>query len=72
MGVAVGRKTAVGGRGWKGVAVAVALTGLNRKSWLMLTAAGAPTGKLQAEVKLINANRMKGSFLRIDLLITGI
>jgi hypothetical protein len=54
------------------VAVAVALTGLNRKSWLMLTAAGAPTGKLQAEVKLINANRMKGSFLRIDLLITGI
>lgn len=58
----------MGGRGWKGVAVAVASAGLYKKSWFMLSAAGAvigDIGKLQAEIMPSNANRTKGSFLRI-------
>ncbi len=67
MGVAVGRMIAVGSRGWKGVAVAVPSRGLNRKSWFIIPAAGGAKGKLQAEIKLRNASRMKGSLVRIDL-----
>jgi hypothetical protein len=66
--VAVGKYVAVGGTGWKGVAVAVAFAGLYRKFGFMLTAAGAAKGaigKLQAEIKQINANKMKGSLMRI-------
>ncbi len=54
----------MGGRGWKGVAVTVASAGLNRKFGFMLTAEIGAAGKLQAEIKLINANRMKGSLMR--------
>jgi len=66
--VAVGKYVAVGGRGWKGVAVAVAFAGLNRKFGFMLTAAGAAKGaigKLQAKIKLINANKMIVSLVRM-------
>ena len=54
--------------GWKGVEVAVALAGENNKFGFMLTAAGAvigPTGKLQAEMKISEASRMRKNLLRI-------
>ena len=70
MGVPVGKKIAVGSMGWNGVAVAVGLLGLYKKSGFMLTAAGA-IGKLQAESKMSKANNMKGSLLRIDMGTTG-
>jgi hypothetical protein len=59
---------AVGGMGWKGVAVAVAFEGKKRKFGFMLTAAGAamgPTGKLQADIKVSDASRMRKNLLRI-------
>lgn len=43
-GVAVGKYVAVGGRGWKGVAVAVASAGLNRRFLVMPTAAIGAAG----------------------------
>ena len=67
-GVAVGLYTAVGGMVWKGFAVAVALEGEKRKFGFMLTAAGAvigPTGKLQADMKISEASRMRKNLLRI-------
>ena len=54
--------------GWKGVAVAVAFEGKKRKFGFMLTAAGAamgPTGKLQADIKISDASRMRKNLLRI-------
>ena len=54
--------------GWKGVAVAVAFEGENKKFGFMLTAAGAvigPTGKLQADMKISEASRMRKNLLRI-------
>lgn len=51
--------------------MAVAFTGTKRKSGFMLTAAGAAIGaigKLQAEIKLVIAVRMKGSLMRIVFL----
>ena len=67
-GVAVGKKVEVGESGWKGVAVAVAFVGLNRKFGFMPTATGAlawEDGKLQAEINTSSASRTKGSFFNI-------
>lgn len=61
-GVAVGKYVAVGASGWNGVAVAVAFTGLYRKSGFMLTAAGDVSGgmgKLQAEIKPSNTRKTR-------------
>ena len=68
IGVSVGKYVAVGASGWKGVAVAVASTGLNRKFGFIPTATGelaGEIGKLQAEIKLSSTSRMRGSFLCI-------
>lgn len=60
----------MGSIGWNGVAVAVGLLGLYKKSGFMLTAAGA-IGKLQAVNMISRTNNMIESLLRIDLETTG-
>lgn len=56
----------MGGSGWKGVDVAVASTGLNKKSGFKLTARGAfpgEFGKLHARIDKRIISRTKDSFL---------
>jgi hypothetical protein len=55
--VAVGKYVAVGGIGWKGVAVVVALAGTNNKFWLKPPATGDASGKLQADINQSKARK---------------
>ncbi len=68
IGVAVGKYAAVGGIGWKGVAVVVAFAGMNNKFGFMPPAAGAGTdasGKLQADNNQREARKRMEIFRRM-------